>query len=120
MAMSPINLRVRCMAWQEQGLWVAACIDFTLAAQAATLAEVKADLHAQIGAYVNEAIGIDAEHAEQLLERSAPLRDRARFAFWKMVSRRPRLRRAAGRAVAVAGLALRRKLAWIEPLPLHA
>lgn len=118
--MKPINLRVRCMAWEEQGLWVAACIDFTLAAQAATLAAAKADLHEQISAYVNEATGVDAEHAEQLLARQAPLRDQVRFAFWKMVSRRPRLRRTAGRAVAGAGLALRRKLAWIEPLPLHA
>ena len=118
--MNPINLRVRCMAWQEQGLWVAACIDFTLAAQGATLDQARASLHEQIGQYVNEATSIDADHAEALLMRRAPLADRLRYAFWKMVSRRPRLRRLAGRAIDAAGLAIRRKLAYIEPLPLHA
>lgn len=118
--MKPINLRVRCMAWQEQGLWVAACIDFTLAAQGNTLDEARAGLHEQISAYVNEATGIDAAHAEALLTRHAPMADQLRYAFWKMVSRRPRLRRLAGQALHAVGLAIRRKLAYIEPLPLHA
>lgn len=108
------------MAWQEQGLWVAACIDFALAAQGSTLEDAKASLHEQISAYVNEATGIDAEHAETLLMRQAPLLDRLRFGFWKMVSHRPHLRRAARKGVASVGLALRQKLAYIEPLPLHA
>lgn len=108
------------MAWPEGGQWVAACIDFTLAAQGDTLEQARDRLHAQIGSYVTEAVGIDAEHAEQLLTRRAPLLDRMRFAFWRVVSRRPRMRRLAGQAIRAAGMAIRRKLAYIEPLPLHA
>lgn len=107
------------MAWQEQGQWVAACIDFTLAAQGHTLTDAKARLHEQIGAYVNEATGIDAEHAEMLLARRAPMIDRLRFQFWKLVSRM-HLRAATSRAIKAAGIALRRTQAYIEPLPLHA
>ena|GEM_PF-4767778 len=106
------------MHWQEQGGWVAACIDFTLAAQGSTLEEAKRRLHVQIGTYVNEATGIDAEHAEQLLARRAPMADRLKFAFWKVVSR-SRLPAAASRFVHAAGLAIRRTQAYIEPLPLH-
>ena len=118
--MKPVTLKVRCMAWQEQGLWVAACIDFTLATQADTLDAARSQLQEQISAYVNEAVTVDAEHAEALLERRAPVLDRLRFSFWKLVSNRPRLRRSVGRAINAAGLAIRRKLAYIEPLPLRA
>ncbi len=115
--MKSTDLMVRCMAWQEGDLWVAACIDFTLAAQANSLDEVRSKLHHQIAAYVNEAVTIDAAHAEELLTRHAPLVDRLRYAFWRGIARRPRLRATAGAIVARAGLAIRNKLAYQEPLP---
>ena len=118
--MKPISLKVRCMAWQEQDMWVAACIDLTLAAQGATLDAAKARLHEQIGVYVNEAVGVDAEHAEALLERRAPLHDRMRYVFWRAVAQRPRLRRTAGKLARAIGLAVGLKRPYIEPLPLHA
>jgi len=62
-------------------------------------------MHEQIGNYVNDAVSIDAEHAEELLERQAPLQDRMRYAFWKAVSQRPRLRRTARRIALSVGLA---------------
>lgn len=99
-------------------MWVAACIDLTLAVQGESVADVRRKLHEQIALYVLEAVTVDAEHAEHLLGRMAPLRDRLRFAFWLMVSRRPKLRHSAGVFVRRAGLALRRKLAYMEPLPL--
>ena len=108
------------MAWQEQGMWVAACIDLTLAAQGTSLEIAKARLHEQISAYVNEAVSIDAEHAEELLERRAPLQDRLRYAFWKTVAQRPRLRRTARKLALSMGLAGMLKRPYIEPLPLHA
>ncbi len=116
--MKPPALTVRCMAWQESGLWVAACIDLSLAAQAETIGEAKANLHTQIAAYVREAVTIDAEHAEELLARKAPGWDQLRYTFWSMVANRPRLRRSVGRLIDTAGLAIRRKLAYSEPLPL--
>lgn len=117
--MHPIDLTVRCMAWPEQGQWVAVCIDLTLAAQASTLDEARRKLHGQIESYVLEAITVDAEHAEALLARSAPWRDRLRYAFWRAVANRPRVRRTVGQVVRHVGLVVRRKLAYSEPLPLR-
>lgn len=101
-------------------MWVAACIDLTLAAQGKTVEQAKSRLHDQITSYVNEAMTVDAEHAEELLQRCAPLRDRARFQFWRTVNNRPRLRRTAAKLIRAAGMGIARKLAYIEPLPLHA
>lgn len=118
--MKPANLTLRCMAWNESGQWVAACIDFTLAAQGSTLDEAKARLHEQIVTYVTEALGVDSAHVEELLSRRAPLYDRLRYGFWSAVNRRPRIRRTAGRVVRGIGIALAPKRSYIEPLPLHA
>jgi len=73
----PQHLLVRCYAKREGGLWVAFCVDFTLAAQADTLDEAKRKLDGQIREYVHDAlIGADRAHAGQLLTRRAPL------SFW--------------------------------------
>ena len=117
--MQSVDLTVRCMVWQEGGLWVAACVDLTLAAQGASAEEARRRLHAQIAGYVAEAFTVDAAHAHELLARRAPLRDLVRFAFWDAVTHRPRLRRTAGRIIRHIGLALQRKLAYSEPLPLR-
>ena len=115
--MKPEDLLIRCMAWQDGALWVAACIDFTLAAQGGSLDEAKARLHRQILSYVQEAMTVDAAHAAELLARKAPLRDQMRYSFWKAVSRRPRLRATTGRLMRAVGLAIRKKFSYIEPLP---
>jgi len=117
--MNPINMTVRCMAWEERGLWVAACIDLTLAVQADTLPAARRQLHEQIAQYVNEAVSVDAAHADALLARRAPLLDRLRYAFWRMVSQRPRLRRTVKRLIDRAGLVIHHHLAYSEPLPLR-
>ena len=116
--MEPVALTVRCMAWCEGDQWVAACLDLTLAAQASTLDEARRKLHAQIGSYVLDAMTVDRRHAEQLLSRRAPLVDQFRYVFWRSLKDRPRLRRSLRIAVERIGLALRRKLAYSEPLPL--
>ena len=59
------------MAWQEAGLWLAACIDLTLAVQGDSERDARAKLHVQIGQYINEAVTVDAAHAEALLSRRA-------------------------------------------------
>lgn len=111
------DLLVKCMAWREGDLWIAACLDFTLAAQAYSLDEARAKLHEQIASYVREAMTIDSAHADDLLSRKAPLDDQLRYAFWKAVARRPRLRKTARTVVRRVGLALVKKLAYLEPLP---
>ena len=63
---------LRCMAYKEDGLFVAVCIDLSLAAQANTIEEAQAKLESQIMDYIEEAIN-DAEYTEQLLSRKAPL-----------------------------------------------
>ena len=70
--MNPKQLILRCYAKQEAGLWVAVCLDFTLAVQAETLPDAKRKLEEQIEFYVREALS-DKEYGGQLLSRSAPI-----------------------------------------------
>jgi len=75
--MHPQQRLVRCYAKRDNGLWVAFCLDFTLAAQADTLDDAKHKLDQQIRDYVHDAlVGADRTHASALLARRAPL------SFW--------------------------------------
>jgi predicted RNase H-like HicB family nuclease len=67
------DLILKCYAEQEEGVWVAVCLDFNLAAQADSYQEVKAKLESMISFYVKEALTIDVAYADQLLNRRAPL-----------------------------------------------
>jgi hypothetical protein len=117
--MRPSNLTLHCMAWQEASVWVAVCIDLTLAVQGDSQADVKQKLHDQIAVYVHEAFTLDADQADALLTRRAPLRDRLRYAFWRAIRQRPRIRRTAAAFAKRVLPALRQKLAYVEPLPLR-
>ena len=118
--MKPANLLVRCMAWRDGELWIAACIDFGLASQAFSYEEARSKLHDQIVSYVREAVTVDAAHADVLLARRAPLLDQVRYQFWNWVAHRPSLRSAVKKVVARVGIAVRNKFAYLEPLPLTA
>ena len=69
----------RCYAKHTGGLWVACCIDLTLAAQAETLTEAKRKLHAQMVDYIREAYTIDRAHTAALMNRKAPLVSRLEY-----------------------------------------
>ncbi len=66
------QLIVRCYAKQEEGSWVAVCLDFSLATQGDSLADVKKKLEDQLHSYVSEALQ-DKEYGAQLLNRRAPI-----------------------------------------------
>lgn len=66
-----LDLVVRCMAKREGNVWVAFCLDFSLAAQGDSLLEAKQKLAEQIVYYVDEALE-DKEFGSQLLRRRAP------------------------------------------------
>jgi predicted RNase H-like HicB family nuclease len=67
-----LDLVVRCMAKREGNVWVASCLDFSLAVQGDSLSEAKQKLAEQIVYYVDEALE-DKEFGPQLLRRRAPL-----------------------------------------------
>ena len=72
--MKPQDLVVRCYATKHDDLWVAVCIDLSLAVQGASVAEVQGKLNAQITEYVHDALaGDDRPYAADLLRRKAPL-----------------------------------------------
>ncbi|MGU1125116.1 hypothetical protein ACSERI_29620, partial [Pseudomonas aeruginosa] len=54
---------LRCYAEKKDGLWIAACPQFTLAAQGDSFEEAKGKLEEQIKSYIVEALTIDKEHA---------------------------------------------------------
>ncbi|WP_282296217.1 hypothetical protein [Stenotrophomonas sp. PS02289] len=71
--MRPNQILLRCFAERDGQLWVAYCLDLSLAAQGDTLEEVKGKLDEQIREYVSDAlVGPDRAHAPYLLSRSAP------------------------------------------------
>ena len=117
--MKAIDLVVRCMAWPEDGVSVATCMDYTLAAQGDSLEEARSKLHAQIRSYVVEVLTIDEAHADELLMRHAPMKDRLRFGFWRLVNERPHLRRTAGKLVRTLKVALKNRCSYFEPLPMQ-
>lgn len=99
------ELIVRCMARQEGDVWVALCLDFTLAAQGSTLAEARSRLHEQIASYVREACTVDAMHGAELLTRRASICDWVAYEFARLRWRLQRFSRGSAKA-------------YCEPLPL--
>ena len=72
--MEPAKLTLRCYGEKRKGLWSIVCIDLCLAAQAKTEEEARLKLQEQIKEYICDAcVGADKEHAEELLNRKAPL-----------------------------------------------
>lgn len=91
--MKPADILVRCYAErQEDGVWSAICIDFSLAAQGESFEEAKRRLDVQISDYVHEALTIDRDHAEYLLSRKAPWQQLAK---WHWLSLKHHCRRLA-------------------------
>ncbi|MDP1647128.1 MAG: hypothetical protein Q8M01_02865 [Rubrivivax sp.] len=82
--MRPQNLIVRCLARREGDVFVAMCVDLTLAAQGSTLHEAREKLHAQIASYIGEALTVDRKHAPALLYRKGPLTDRLVYRFCQL------------------------------------
>lgn len=70
--MNPKQLIIKCYAKQDEGVWVAVCLDFCLATQGDSFDEAKRKLEEQILMYVEEALQ-DKEFGSQLLSRRAPL-----------------------------------------------
>lgn len=75
--------RLRFFAYQtSDGLWVAHCIDLSLAAQGDTFEDVQKKLHAQVIDFCDYVSGLDdGRFQRQLLNRKAPFGTRARYWF---------------------------------------
>ncbi|HGJ5874824.1 DUF1902 domain-containing protein [Arsenophonus apicola] len=65
-------MRLHCMIYPQGNVYVAACLDLSLAAQADSLDEARKKLEEQIDSYLLEAHS-ELEYTEELLKRKAPL-----------------------------------------------
>jgi len=72
---------VQCFAIQEEGGWEAFCLDFDLAVQGRSFAEVEALLDEAISLYLEEVRELPSADQARLLARRAPLLLRLRFAW---------------------------------------
>lgn len=81
----PKKLLLRCLALEKRKYWVAICIDLDLTAQATTLAQARKLLNSQIHSYVADAVNVDADYAEYLLKRRAPLRYFAMYYMARLI-----------------------------------
>ncbi|WP_323119970.1 hypothetical protein [Burkholderia alba] len=78
--MKPSQLILHCLGRKDGDQWVVMCLDFSLAEQTESFDEARKLLDSQISAYLNDAlIGLDREHAADLLHRRAPLKYWAQF-----------------------------------------
>ncbi|WP_288454639.1 DUF1902 domain-containing protein [uncultured Enterobacter sp.] len=75
---------LRCMAYQQNGVFVAACLDLSLAAQADTMQEAMDKLDAQIHDFLEEAYS-EPKYTAQMLSRKAPLS--MWFKYWVIAFR---------------------------------
>jgi hypothetical protein len=82
----PLGLIVRCFAERKAGQWQAFSLEFGLAAQADSSAEVQAKLMAMIESYVHEALTEDRAHAKALLARKGTLAVYAKFYWYRFLS----------------------------------
>lgn len=73
------DLILRCYIKKAGSQFVAVCVDLCLAAQADTQEQARKMLLSQIESYVEEALTIDREFADELLNRKAPLYQRMEY-----------------------------------------
>ena len=91
--MRPIQLLVRCYANKDGNQWQAFCIDLCLAAQGDTFEEAHKKLHMMIVDYVNDALTIDRENADQLLSRKAPVKQIMTYHYYNLLHSIGRLKK---------------------------
>ena len=77
---------VRCFAERQDDQWQAFSLEFGLAAQAASLGEVRAKLESMIESYVQEALTEDRAHAKALLARKGTQRVYLKFYWYHFLS----------------------------------
>lgn len=63
---------IRCMAYKQGDLFIAVCLDLSLAAQANSIEDAITKLDKQIQDFIVE-VNADPQYAKQLLNRPAPL-----------------------------------------------
>lgn len=71
---------LRCMAYKQDNVFVAACLDLSLAAQGDTMQEAMNKLEEQVDSYIEEAYS-DPAHTCHLLKRKAPFSMWAKYWF---------------------------------------
>ncbi|KFC09018.1 hypothetical protein GTGU_01210 [Trabulsiella guamensis ATCC 49490] len=75
------------MAYPQEGVYIAVCLDLSLAAQADTMQEAMKKLDEQVKDYLTEARS-DPKYAEQLLSRKAPLSLWVKY-YWLQIKTKP-------------------------------
>lgn len=83
-----VSMLVRCLIEHRHGVWQGFSLEYGLAIQGESAADVKRRLEAAIISYVHDAlVGEDREHADSLLSRRAPLFAYARYYYYRALSR---------------------------------
>lgn len=101
---TPYRLMIRCLLEHKGDQWQAFTLEFGLAAQGDSQAEVRHKLESMIVSYLNDALtGVDRAHAEELLFRKATWRV---YRLYYLTWLANRLRRSAAAII------------YREPLPL--
>ena len=79
--------KLTCYAWGKPGDWEALCVDFDLAAQGASLEEVRRELGDAIDTFLDYVSDLPENEQRAFLNRKAPLSLRWRLALASKTSR---------------------------------
>ena len=101
------SLIIRCYLERRNDIWQAFSLEFGLAAQGESAAEVRQKLDQMIYSYVRDAVTVDKEHAKTLLSRRATLQVYAKYYWFNCLS-----------GISSISEGLKNHIAYREPLPL--
>lgn len=73
--------KLTCYAWGRPGDWEGICVDFDLAAQGASLEEIRSELNDAIETYLEYVDELSENERARFLSRKAPLGLRLRLAL---------------------------------------
>lgn len=73
--------KLTCYAWGKPGDWEALCVDYDLAAQGESLAEVRRELSDAVGTFLDYVSDLPESERQTFLNRKAPLALRWRLAL---------------------------------------
>lgn len=90
--MRSTQFQLRCYVEQQGDLFVAVCIDLSLAAQADSMDQARQKLEAQVVDYLNDVLnGPERAHIQDLLPRKSPFRQRLRYQYIRAMCKLARM-----------------------------
>ena len=81
------EIELRCMAEGRADSWLAVCVDLDIAVQGESFPEVRESLAKAIDMYLDRVGELPSAEQQQLINRRSPWHVRAKFEFYRVLSK---------------------------------